>query len=100
MAYNGPSGIDKARELRPEVVLCDIGLPGMDGYEVAQALRADPALAASFLVALTGYALPDDLRRAADAGFVRHLAKPPSLETLERLLDTLHDGARLDQTLQ
>jgi CheY-like chemotaxis protein len=67
-------------------VLCDIGLPGMDGYQVARAFRADEALRAARLVALSGYALPEDLRRAAEAGFERHLAKPPSLEELEGVL--------------
>ncbi len=58
----------------------------MDGYDVARAFRADDALKETFLVALSGYALPEDLRRAAAAGFERHLAKPPSLEKLEVLL--------------
>ncbi len=68
------------------VVLCDIGLPGMNGFEVARALRADAALKDALLVALSGYALPDDIRRSAEAGFRHHLAKPPSLEELERVL--------------
>ena len=86
VAYNGPEGIAKARAFRPEVVLCDIGLPGMDGYEIARAFRADAALKHVFLVVLSGYALPEDLQRASEAGFDRHLAKPPSLEKLEALL--------------
>jgi two-component system CheB/CheR fusion protein len=86
LAYNGPEGLAKALEFRPEVVLCDIGLPGMDGYEVARAFRADEKLKGSFLVALSGYALPEDLQRASAAGFERHLAKPPSLQALEELL--------------
>ena len=86
VAYDGLEGIEKAREFHPEVVLCDIGLPGVNGYEVARAFRADPALKGTFLVALTGYARPEDLRRAAEAGFDQHLAKPPSLEKLEQIL--------------
>jgi PAS domain S-box-containing protein len=86
VAYNGPEGIAKAREFRPEVVLCDIGLPGMDGFEVARAFRADEGLKGTYLVALSGYALPEDLQRAAEAGFDRHLAKPPSLEKIEEAL--------------
>jgi len=86
VAYNGPDGLAKARDLRPEVVLCDIGLPGMDGYEVARVLRADEALKGMRLVALSGYTLPDDLQRAAAAGFEQHLAKPPSLEMLEGVM--------------
>jgi two-component system CheB/CheR fusion protein len=89
VAYNGPEGIARAREFRPDVLLCDIGLPGMDGYEVARAFRADEALKDTCLVALSGYALPEDLQLAADAGFDRHLAKPPSLEKLEELLASL-----------
>jgi two-component system CheB/CheR fusion protein len=86
IAGNGPEGIARARAFRPQVVLCDIGLPGMDGYEVARAFRADAALRHAHLVALSGYALPEDLHRAAQAGFERHLAKPPSLEKLEGVL--------------
>lgn len=89
VAYQGPEGLAKAGELRPDVILCDIGLPGMDGYEVARRLRADPALAGVLLVALSGYALPEDLQRAAAAGFDRHIAKPPSLEQIEELLGKL-----------
>jgi two-component system CheB/CheR fusion protein len=86
VAYNGPQGIAKAQEFLPEVVLCDIGLPGMDGYEVARAFQAENALRGVFLVALTGYVLPEDLERAQAAGFKRHLAKPPSLEKLMEIL--------------
>jgi two-component system CheB/CheR fusion protein len=86
VAYNGPEGIAKAREFHPDVVLCDIGLPIMDGYQVARALRADDALKGAFLVALSGYAMPEDLQRAQEAGFDRHLAKPPSLEKIEEAL--------------
>lgn len=66
--------------------MCDIGLPGMDGYEVARTFRADATLNGAFLVALTGYALPEDLERVQAAGFARHLAKPPSLEKLGEIL--------------
>ncbi len=86
VAYNGPEGLAMAREFAPEVVLCDIGLPGMDGFEVARAFREDEGLKGAFLVALSGYALPEDLQRAREAGFERHLAKPPSLQRLEELL--------------
>ena len=89
VAENGPAGLTRARAFRPEVVLCDIGLPGMDGYQVARAFRADEALKDVFLVALSGYARPDDLLRAAEAGFDQHLAKPPHLDRLEELLSSL-----------
>jgi len=86
VAYNGPSGIAKARTCKPEVVFCDIGLPGMDGFDVARAFRADSTLRGAYLVALSGYALPEDVLRASEAGFDQHLAKPPSLERLEQIL--------------
>jgi len=86
VAYTGHDGLRKARALRPEIVLCDIGLPGIDGYEVARAFRADTDLRPALLVALTGYALPDDLAKARAAGFDEHLAKPADPEKLERIL--------------
>jgi PAS domain S-box-containing protein len=92
VAHSGPQGIDRARELRPEVVLCDIGLPGMDGYGVARALRSDPVLRSTFLVAVSGYALAEDLQRAYAAGFERHLSKPVSLDVLEQVLADVPTG--------
>ena len=89
VAYDGLSGFIKAREFLPDVVLCDIGLPGMDGYEVARSLRADAASRGLFIVALSGYTQPEDLQRAEEAGFDGHLAKPPSLEMIEELLGRL-----------
>jgi two-component system, chemotaxis family, CheB/CheR fusion protein len=89
VAYNGLEGFAKAREFGPEVVLCDIGLPGMDGFEIARAFKSDEWLRRITLIALTGYALPEDLQRAADAGFARHIAKPPSPEELQRVLRDL-----------
>jgi two-component system CheB/CheR fusion protein len=89
VAHDGRAGLEKARASRPDVVLCDIGLPEMDGYGVARAIRSDPTLASTFLVALTGYALPEDQRRAAQAGFDRHLAKPVSLAQLEEALASI-----------
>jgi len=86
VAFTGPEGIEKARGFSPEVVLCDIGLPGMDGYEVARVMRRDPTLRTVRLVALTGYAAPEDVARAQDAGFDDHLPKPPSPDRLEAIL--------------
>ena len=86
VAFTGPEGIEKARLFAPEVVLCDLGLPGMDGYAVARALRADPGLRSIYLVALSGYASPEDVERSREAGFDRHLAKPPDLDLIERML--------------
>jgi two-component system CheB/CheR fusion protein len=86
VAYSGRDGIEKARAFHPDVVLCDIGLPEMDGYEVARTIRTDPELGRVALVALSGYAQPEDVATAREAGFDAHLAKPPSIDTLERVL--------------
>jgi CheY-like chemotaxis protein len=86
VAYTGPDGVKKAQAFKPEIVLCDIGLPGMDGYDVARALRADRNLRSAHLIALTGYALPQDLVKASQAGFDQHLAKPPSIAAIEAAL--------------
>jgi two-component system, chemotaxis family, CheB/CheR fusion protein len=94
IAYDGPSGIDVARMFQPEIVVCDIGLPGMDGYAVARAFRAAEAFKDVPLVAVTGYTRPEDLRRASDAGFNRHLAKPVSIEALERLISEVPELLR------
>lgn len=85
-ATDGPGGLTVASTFDPEVVLCDIGLPGMDGYAVAQALRRGPKGEGLYLVALTGYAQPDDVARAHGAGFNAHLAKPPDLEALAKIV--------------
>jgi two-component system CheB/CheR fusion protein len=87
VAHNGPDGIDRARRFHPEVVLCDIGLPGMNGYEVARAFRSDPSLSGTLLVALSGYAQAEDIEKARGAGFDRHLAKPASMDNLKRILE-------------
>jgi signal transduction histidine kinase len=82
VASSGPEGIEKARTLKPDVVLCDIGLPTIDGLEVGRTLRADPSLASTRLVAVSGHALPEDVERARRAGFDRHVAKPVDPEEL------------------
>ena len=94
VAHDGLEGIRKAREFRPEVVICDIGLPEADGYEVARTLRADEALRSIYLVAVTGHALPEDLARAKEAGFDQHVAKPPSMEKLAQALACAPAAAR------
>src|SRR5512138_372484 len=85
-AFNGPEGLDKARHFCPEVVLCDLGLPGMDGFAVARAFQADRALIGCVLIALSGYAQPEDVRLAIAAGFHRHVAKPADVEVLYRVV--------------
>jgi two-component system CheB/CheR fusion protein len=82
LAHDGPAALAIAEAVHPEVVLCDIGLPGMDGYAVASALRACPRLAAARLIAVTGYGLEEDRRRALAAGFDVHLVKPVAPDLL------------------
>ncbi len=87
VAHSGPEGVARARDTQPEVVLCDIGLPGeMDGYGVARALRHDPELSFTRLIALTGYGQSEDRRLASEAGFDLHLTKPTDPEALLRVL--------------
>ncbi|QSQ27206.1 response regulator [Pyxidicoccus parkwayensis] len=85
-AEDGPSGLEKARELRPDVVLLDIGLPGLDGYSVARALRDSEAGQGPRLIALTGYGLKEDRARAMQAGFDEHVVKPVDIVRLREVL--------------
>jgi len=84
--YDGAAAIAAAGDFKPEVVLLDIGLPGIDGYQVARALRAEPATAGALLIALTGYGQESDRQRTRDAGFDHHLVKPASLDDIERVI--------------
>jgi CheY-like chemotaxis protein len=86
IARDGVAALTRARAHPPDIVLCDIGLPGMSGFEVARVFRADPALRHARLVAVSGYALPEDRQEAAEAGFERHVAKPADPDEIERLL--------------
>jgi PAS domain S-box-containing protein len=86
VAYDGPSGLSSARSWGPEVVVCDIGLPGMDGYEVARAIRSDPAVRSARLIALTGYGQEEDQRRAMEAGFDLYVRKPTEPQVLLNLV--------------
>lgn len=85
-ASDGPEGIRMARDWRPDVVLCDIGLPGLDGFGVADALRHDPTTARARLIAVTGYGHDEDRQRTKEAGFDFHLTKPVDARALESLL--------------
>jgi two-component system CheB/CheR fusion protein len=76
VAYDGPSALAAARRFQPEIVLLDIGLPGMSGYDVARALRAQPEFQRTVLAAVTGYGQQEDLQRSREAGFDHHLTKP------------------------
>ena len=86
-AHDGLTALKLAESYKPEVVLLDIGLPGLDGYEVARRLRALPALHGALLIALTGYGQPDARRSALDAGFDVHLTKPVTTAALRQIID-------------
>ena len=90
VAPDGNTALELAQKIKPNVVLCDIGLPGsMDGYAVAAAFRADPALTNTHLVALTGYGREQDQSRALKAGFELHLRKPTDIAALRRAIASL-----------
>jgi signal transduction histidine kinase len=93
VAYDGPEALAIARDFRPQVALIDIGLPAMDGYEVARRLRADRELRTMCLVAVTGYGQRSDRERSAASGFDAHLVKPLDLLGLESLLRKLQGTA-------
>lgn len=89
VASSGHEALEALRRRRFDVVLCDLGIPDMSGYEVARAVRADAGLRGTSLVALTGYGQPEDRRRTAEAGFDEHLTKPVDLEALHAVLGRL-----------
>jgi CheY-like chemotaxis protein len=87
VAYSGPEGVTAAEQYQPAVVLCDIGLPGLDGYRVARKLRDNPATGRAHLIAVTAYGQEKDRRRSHEAGFEHHLVKPVEPNALVRLLN-------------
>ncbi|HYT91761.1 MAG TPA: response regulator, partial [Gemmataceae bacterium] len=84
--YDGTEALREARDWRPDVVLLDIGMPGMDGFEVAAHFRDEERLQGIVLIALTGYGQDEDRQRAREAGFHHYLVKPVPPETLHELL--------------
>jgi signal transduction histidine kinase/ActR/RegA family two-component response regulator len=92
VAYSGIEGVEAAKRLHPEVVLCDIGLPGMDGYGVVGALRRDPETAGARVIAVTGYGAEEDRRRSQQAGFDLHLTKPLDPDALEEVFSEVVVG--------
>jgi two-component system CheB/CheR fusion protein len=88
-ALDGEAALKAAQEFRPEAVLLDIGLPGMDGYTVARQLRQLPGLEKALLVAITGYGREEDRQHSREAGFDHHLVKPVDLKQLRELLAAL-----------
>lgn len=85
-AYDGAAALALSREWSPQAVLCDIGLPDMDGYHLARGLRALAETRTAFLVALTGHGLDEDRARARDAGFDGFQVKPMDPQALQRML--------------
>jgi CheY-like chemotaxis protein len=89
VANDGPSALEIARNFRPSIVFLDIGLPGMDGYEVARRMRSSPETRNCILVALTGYGQPEDHERSKENGFDHHLVKPVDPAVLQQLFESL-----------
>src|SRR5262249_53580661 len=86
VAFTGPEALRIAEQFRPEIIVLDIGLPEINGYDVARRLRQHPGFAKAMLIALTGYGQEDDRRRSDEAGFDHHVTKPVLPEALRRLL--------------
>ncbi|HEX5764443.1 MAG TPA: PAS domain S-box protein [Woeseiaceae bacterium] len=90
-AYNGRDALEVAVSFRPEVILLDLGLPEVDGYEVAYRLRQQPELDGVVLVAMTGYGQPEDRQRSQAVGFDHHLVKPAEFADLQNILTSVQD---------
>jgi CheY-like chemotaxis protein len=85
-AYDGPSALEAVASFQPDVLLLDIGMPGMDGFEVARRIRLMPRPDRMLIIALTGYGSEADRRQSQEAGVDHHLTKPARLEVLQKLL--------------
>jgi CheY-like chemotaxis protein len=93
--HSGWNVLQIALGFRPRVILLDIALPGISGYEIAKELRQHPALKGVGLIAISGYALESDRHRTLDSGFDHHLVKPVDFHVLRRLLDDVISGEEL-----
>jgi CheY-like chemotaxis protein len=96
LAHDGAQALDRVRETMPQAIVLDIGLPGMDGFEVVRQVRRESGSAGTLIIAVTGYGQDDDRNRALSAGFDHHLTKPVNLDELKRLLA---DGVRRERGL-
>jgi len=94
VAYDGQAALAQVKDQVPDIVLMDIGLPGLDGFGVAQRIRRQPELGHLVLVALTGYGQDEDRRRSAQAGFDHHLVKPADFDELDRILASVSTSVR------
>ena len=89
VAHDGPAALEAIERYRPDVVLLDIGMPGMDGFEVARRVRERDEFSRMTLIALTGWGQEEDRRRTREAGFDHHLVKPADIGALQSLLISL-----------
>jgi CheY-like chemotaxis protein len=89
VAWNGEDALEAAREARPKVVLLDLGMPCMNGFEAARRFRADPMFGSPILVAITGWGSEEDRQRTRQAGFAHHLVKPVEPTMIVKLLGTI-----------
>jgi PAS domain S-box-containing protein len=94
VAYAGPVALQIAREFKPDVVMCDIGLPGMDGHQIARRLRSDPDIVPATLIALTGWGAEGEIRRTRESGFDFHLVKPVDANALMELLSQIEPASQ------
>ncbi|MGY6217337.1 response regulator [Methylolobus aquaticus] len=94
VAYDGKQGIEVAASFRPEVLLLDLGMPGMNGYDACRHLREQDWGHDIFVVALTAWGQPGDRQKSAAAGFDAHLAKPTDYKTIATLIADRHTGVR------
>src|SRR5262249_23277385 len=88
MVHSGPAAIEAAGQWRPDIILCDLGMPGMDGYETCRRLRRLPGLENALIAAVSGYGSEDERKKSKEAGFDRHLVKPIGRATLEELVNS------------
>jgi CheY-like chemotaxis protein len=98
LAHTGREAIELARDFKPDIAFLDIGLPDMTGHDVARALRQEPSLAATRLVALTGWGGPKDRQQSKEAGFDHHLTKPVFMEAISEILPDLALPTRQGQS--
>lgn len=99
LAHDGIEALKVAAEFKPDIVLLDLGLPGLDGYEVARTIRREPQLDNPLLVAVTGWNAPEDRLRTKQAGFDEHLTKPVDISTIELLLTNLSEAGDGDSPI-
>ncbi|MDR7870452.1 MAG: response regulator [Tissierellaceae bacterium] len=87
VALSGDEGIAHAKEQKPKIILCDIGMPGMNGHEVAKYIRQNDELKDIYLIAMSGYCSQTDVERSLEAGFDKHLSKPIDFKVIKELID-------------